>query len=505
MTRMSGVTLATRSFNSDDQALFARLSGDYNPIHMDPLVARRTQAGALVVHGIHAVLWTLDKLVQSGAVTGRFASLKVQFTKFIYVGSTVHLKLRRRDDKSIRAELVVDGLTTTTLFLTLGRPNEPSWNDLPANATLIIATDAPVTFVRLDDIRKFSGWMDVAGPIEHVARQFPHIASTIGPHPTSAIALLSRLVGMICPGLHSLFAAFAIELVDCQRHQDRVEFRCTGTDERFRMVRMNVCGAGVSGSVQAFLRWPPIAQASLTDIAKVVAPTEFAGSTALIIGGSRGLGSLTAKVIAAGGGRLILTYATGRSDAAQLIEEIHGQVGRDVCRAIPYDARQSAADQLGLLNADVTHLYYFATGPIARQKEDLFVTSLFDEFTQVYVKGFYDCCEFVSARGSRKLTAYYPSSIFVENSPPGMTEYSMAKMAGEMLCENMNRANSGIHVLTSRLPRLLTDQTATVSPGKNADPFEVMLPIIRRVQKSGSNQLDLAGPGQLMRTVFDTS
>src|SRR5262249_96862 len=157
---------------------------------------------------------------------------------------------------------------------------------------------------------------------EYVAQQFPHVTATIGPHATAAIALLSRLVGMICPGLHSIFAAFAIELIDCPQHQDRLEFHCDGIDERFRMIRMNVRGAGRNGSVQAFLRWPPIAQVSVGDIAKIVAPAEFVGSTALIIGGSRGLGALTAKVIAAGGGRVFLTYATGRSDAAQLVEEI---------------------------------------------------------------------------------------------------------------------------------------------------------------------------------------
>jgi len=41
-----------------------------------------------------------------------------------------------------------------------------------------------------------------------------------------------------------------------------------------------------------------------------------------------------------------------------------------------------------------------------------------------------------------------------------MTEYRMAKIAGEMLCTSMNRA--GVHIIVSRLPRLLTDQTATV-------------------------------------------
>ena len=57
-----------------------------------------------------------------------------------------------------------------------------------------------------------------------------------------------------------------------------------------------------------------------------------------------------------------------------------------------YDVHEEAAAQLKALGAAVTHLYYFATSNIARQKESQFVSSLFEEFVQMYVKGFYDCC-----------------------------------------------------------------------------------------------------------------
>ena len=66
---------------------------------------------------------------------------------------------------------------------------------------------------------------------------------------------------------------------------------------------------------------------------KIVGPTEFAGSTALIVGGSRGLGALTAKILAAGGGKVIITYATGRADAEDLTEEIRSQTANDICHA----------------------------------------------------------------------------------------------------------------------------------------------------------------------------
>jgi acyl dehydratase len=482
---MPGITLASRTFDTDGQTLFARLSGDFNPIHLDPIAARRTQAGAVVVHGIHAILWALDKLVELGALTDEILSLKVQFTNFIYVGSKVDLKLLDREGKSIRAELVLGGLTTASLIVAFGTPKETNGIEFPGIALKTGAADQPANYVRVEQMAELGGWMDVVGPAKQVERYFPYAVSAIGAHRTTAIVLLSRLVGMICPGLHSLFAAFSVELVDSSSNPNRIGFQVSGTDERFRMIRMNVAGAGVCGSVQAFLRWPPIAQASLSDIMKIVTSTEFAGSTTLIIGGSRGLGALTAKVLAAGGGNVILSYATGRTDAEHLAEEIRSQIANGTCHAIQYDIHQDAATQLKTLGTDISHLYYFATGTIARQKEGLFVMSLFEEFIKMYVRGFYDCCRFLGERGSQTLTAFYPSSIFVESHPPAMTEYSMAKMAGEILCANMNRAGGRVQVIVSRLPRLLTDQTATVLPVESGDPLKVMLPVIRKVQFSG--------------------
>jgi len=58
------MSLAERVFTETDQKRFASVSGDYNPMHMDALQARRTQAGAPVVHGINLFLWALDSFAQ---------------------------------------------------------------------------------------------------------------------------------------------------------------------------------------------------------------------------------------------------------------------------------------------------------------------------------------------------------------------------------------------------------------------------------------------------------
>ena len=371
---MPSITLASRTFDSNGQVLFARLTGDFNPIHMDPIAARRTQAGTVVVHGIHAILWALDKLVEIGTITEQIVSLKVQFTNFIHVGSQLELKLLGRDEKSIQAELSIGRLRTATLIATFGTRDRIGEIELPDNAPEFGPASQPVNFGRLEEMANLRGSMDIVGPADKIQQYFPYASSAIGSSRVAAIARLSTLVGMICPGLHSLFGGFAVELVDNLRNQDRVGFQVSGTDDRFGMVRMRISGAGIRGSVQALLRSPPISQASLSAIMNIVSPKEFAGSTALIIGGSRGLGALTAKILAAGGGKVIVTYATGQEDAEALTAEIRSQTATDICHTFQYDSNQEAAAQLKNLKASVTHLYYFATGKIARQKDGLFET-----------------------------------------------------------------------------------------------------------------------------------
>ena len=41
-----------KRFSPTDQSTFAKLSGDYNPIHIDEVAARRLLFGAPVVHGV---------------------------------------------------------------------------------------------------------------------------------------------------------------------------------------------------------------------------------------------------------------------------------------------------------------------------------------------------------------------------------------------------------------------------------------------------------------------
>jgi NAD(P)-dependent dehydrogenase (short-subunit alcohol dehydrogenase family)/acyl dehydratase len=475
--------LASRCFGMADQLLFTELSGDHNPMHIDAIAARRTQAGAPVVHGVHAVLWALEHIVQEGLAGTDLCSIGVQFRKFMYLDQPAELALVRNDHQTIKAELSCGGLVAVTLHLRKGPRKVDDAvvaDDLPPASTLANLPNAP----ELQELAGLSGWIGPCGPPNDLARTFPHLARALGTDNVEQLALLSRLVGMICPGLHSIFSSFAIDLVHPGPRRMGLGFKASGADPRYRLVKMAVAGRGIAGTASAFVRQPPVEAPPMRLISAAVGPRDFSGACALIVGGSRGLGAVTAKAIAAGGGRVVVTYARGREDAHKLAEEINAARRETACTILPYDSTQSAARQLADLTDEVDQLYYFATPAIFRQRSDVFDARLFRVFNSVYVDGFYDVCRFVRAQSrAQVLSVLYPSSIFVEKRPPGFTEYSMAKIAGETLCADMMQHVPGLRILVSRLPRVQTDQTAAIAQADNADPLPIMLPLLREVHR----------------------
>jgi nucleoside-diphosphate-sugar epimerase len=111
----------------------------------------------------------------------------------------------------------------------------------------------------------------------------------------------------------------------------------------------------------------------------------------------------------------------------------------------------------------------------------MFTPGLWEQFTRFYINGFYSLCMALRLRKGKELSVFYPSSVYVSERPRGTLEYSMAKAAGELLCAEMNRFGGGIRIVARRLPRVLTDQTASVMSLQHSDAVQVLLPIIREM------------------------
>ena len=470
-------------FDTDGQASFASVSGDFNPMHMDALEARRTQAGAPLVHGVHALLWLLDALAERQAGLPRAASLQVRFQRMIYVGDRAQGEILSVSSSELRARILAGGAQAVGISMGFGTGRERGSPPRIAGAGEALLSPPTVPCdISLDEMAGRRGRLSFATAPERVARMFPHAARHWGPRRIAALACSSCLVGMVVPGRHSLFGGLDVNVCDDGMAADELKFAVESVDERFRLVRLSVLGGGLVGSLTTSSRPPPVAQPRMAVVATKVSPAEFRDSTALVIGGSRGLGELTAKLIAAGGGRVIVTYASGAADAAAVACEIREAGG--YCRTSRYDVRESPVPQLAALGDSPTHVYYFATPTIARRKAGVCDLQRLQEFNSFYVGGFLELVLACAGARPEGVKVFYPSTVYVESRPTELTEYAMAKAAGEILCADLNTHLGGVRVLVRRLPRVPTDQTSSLLPLETADALEVMLPIVREMHRA---------------------
>lgn len=473
--------IATRTFALRDLIAFGQLSGDRNPLHIDPLAARRTQFGACAVHGVHMLLWALDKLAGYCRLDN-FGALRVRFSQPVLVGEKLDLGIVRESDAELRAEVIVQGTVCVALTLRRTDGRQPSVAECAVKPPSREWPAEPVS-VDIDSMKAVAGLLSFARDPAEIAIAFPALAQAIGPMRVAAFACITRLVGMVCPGLHSIFGGLDVLFTETEA-PPYLHYRVDKIDTRFRTVQLGVWGGGLTGTVDAFVRHPPVMQPTMADLVGVLPADIFAGTWTLVIGGSRGLGEVAAKLIASGGGHVVITYSVGRADSERVAADIGAAGGR--AELWQMDVRKPLAAQLGGLSITPTYACHFATPQIARRRAELFSDALLGEFLRFYVASFGELCSWLSSLGGSGKAVLYPSSVYVDARPKGLTEYAMAKAAGEILCADLGRSMRGLSIVATRLPRILTDQTATLMIGSSAAAVEALLPAIREMASRSS-------------------
>ncbi len=132
---MDPSTLASRRFNLADQERFANISGDRNPMHLDPILARRTQAGAPVVHGVHLLLWALDAFAANHPGPPRLRSFRARFNRFVYVEDSAKAVLAHRQLESVRLNVCVTGAPMMLVEIHFGDPRADTIDLLTSDRT----------------------------------------------------------------------------------------------------------------------------------------------------------------------------------------------------------------------------------------------------------------------------------------------------------------------------------------------------------------------------------
>jgi hypothetical protein len=468
--------MPTRIFTRRDQADFAKLSGDNNPVHLDEMAARRLLFGRTVVHGMHLLLCSLDGWFQQNRAPATIKSLRVHFMKPVGLEEPVQFACQAEKSGRVKMEVTANGsLCAKVIF---------EWSDVQPTSSIQIPSQFPLQRppedVPVAQLAAKKSRLNLYLEAGFFTTTFPHLAKFASPSLAATLLATTRLVGVECPGLHSVYSELSLT-ADASEQQPIMTYEVTTFAERYGQVCMKIAAPELSGEIKALVRPPPQRQPSYAACRTGVGGFDFSGQRALVIGGSRGLGEITAKILCAGGADTMLTYHSGLDDATRVAHEITGQGGQVDC--IRYDVLNPAVDDLRTRNPGwaPTHLYYFATPFISPSVKGKFSPALFDKFCNYYVSGFANTVNLFRPFGLRNV--FYPSTAYLDDIPPNMVEYASAKAAGETLCAFYQKEFQEMAFFTSRLPRMATDQTAGLPMAQNADALPVLIQALGQFRK----------------------
>lgn len=460
--------LGTHTFCADDLQWFAGASGDYNPIHVDPVAARRLIAGTQVVHGMFTLLSALDFYYRSH--THAPQRIKAYFQKPVLVGDAVQFFFESIENETrVFVRNDTEEVASIRLIGTGTMITTPAANVRPDK-------DAVKNYA-FTELKDHSGIIPVTAAHEDLEQHFSHVAGVLGGYPVAAIMAFSRIIGMECPGLHSLFTG--LDVTFSEPDATPIEWRVSRHLSPYAPIQVQVEGGGVYASLDAFVRPAPVAQASISDVQKIMDANACRGQRALIIGGSRGLGELVAKCVVAGGGDVCITYAHGKDDALALENALiaHGSS----CDSAQLDVMQLYGFEALLDRFKPTHIYYFATTRI-RNNAAPYNQALYEAYEAVYVEAFSQVARAAASSTTLPVRIFYPSTVFVDDTPKGFAEYADAKKAGEEQCRILEAENPNLHILIKRLPRMKTDQTASLMPVSAKPALQEMQQVVIQMQ-----------------------
>ena len=464
-----------RVFTSDDQLAFAKLSGDYNPLHLDPVLARRLLFGRQVVHGLHALLWSLNYHLKSRTQPLDLRTVKANFQAGIGVGQTVRCMVTRQDECQVAFQLETDSTPAAWIDITWVPLRHQRTDKLP----MMSAEPEKCRERSIDEVAVASGNIALFFDDVLAGGLFPNLIRLLPPMQLAALLATTRLVGMECPGYHSIYSSLNLVFFSDSTGVSNLNYHVSDCNKRMALVSMDVEIPGGKGQVKAFLRPKPQMQAAFTDVCRQVESEEFSAQRALIVGGSRGLGEVSAKILAAGGAEVILTYYRGEQDVRRIVEEIVSHGANADC--LPLNVLEpllGLPDRIANLSKAL-YLYYFATPFIFGAVKGKFSSRRFATFSEYYVTGFLRTVQALAEPTTGLQKVFYPSSAAIDELPLDMGEYAAAKMAGEIVCDFLQKVHPGLAIHKPRLPRIATDQTVSLLPVNNQEPVSVLLNNLR--------------------------
>jgi len=435
-----------KTFKLEDGKLFSKLSGDYNPIHIDENYSKNSIYNNPIIHGCNLVFQSLIILDKELFDFIRFSRLKSEFFKPTYYNEKVTFIVNKKDfnividiyqSKILKSKVILENVfydKKINELIDIKKFNNKfevtTIDNIKVNENIFIDLNSGTDYQKLKNINDFI---------------------------QSYLFAISRLVGMKIPGLNSILYNFEINLLNNILKSDKLNCKITNIDKRFSSVDLNLNNDSCDINLKAFYRPTNVKQLSYKEVTNYVENKNFKNNffrnkTVLILGGSKGLGNLLHKIILSIGiKKIIVSYHKTKN----VLEE---NKKFDNLEIINFDVENDKLNDELIRDIDI--IFYFVT-PIISGEENIFNSELFNKFNKYYVEKFYNLVTSV-INVNNKCEFFFPSSEAINTKPKIWKEYYLSKINAENISDFLNKTlNAKIKYV--RFPKLLTDQTNTIS------------------------------------------
>ncbi|MGB7757999.1 MAG: SDR family oxidoreductase [Salinisphaera sp.] len=489
---------------------FAELTGDCSSLHTDEAFARRTRFRQRPAHGMLAVmaLAALARL-EAGPASVRLESIQGHFREPIWTRDRLLLRVQVESDGDARRFNAswTHAVRGTELAVASGR----YWPVARGRdqSSGVAAPAEPPRFEELDpDLETLEGRSETIGftvdpgllerfESELLVAMGLECGSVLSPE-LLAVMMLSPMSGMRLPGRRGASLRFALDFtaaIECGQY-----CTLTGTVRRVQLgvglvstdLVLQVAGSPVAtGSAEAVLTGIPTAMPSPAEIASTSVDMGIKGRIALVVGGSRGVGEVTAKFLALLGASVALTYHRGAADAEHIIEAIRAAGGTASCFACDVRSAEQVATMVAAVSDEFGGIDMVVNCFVGRFDPSPAMANHWDgylEELEISVKGVHNVCSAVvpvmQARGAGKIVNF--SATAVHNPMSGQSRHATAKGAVEAYTRNLAkeliRSNIQVNLvipnmietdLLASVPRTFRDRLAAARDyGRHVQPTE---------------------------------
>lgn len=448
--------------NEQRQLDFAKLSNDFNPIHVDSLYAWRSMFGKQLVHGIHQVLICLEDLAKN--INEKIFISKIS-AKFEYpAGVNEIISIDNINFSETYSEYVIKnerGLTLTTIKVNY---KKKSFNDVKfKRIDYSMSPLEPTNFAKENLVEPL--YYDKT----FFKELFTYSSFYVSPVNLAVLLASTRIVGMKYPGLNSIYNAFTFEFNENANLSNSIHYSVSDKHITLNMLNIKLDDTFIHGQIKAFIRPVAPKYKTLKELNGLLPVNSFKNQRALIIGGTRGIGLQCLRLLASAGASTMFTYFKNSNEADKIVEEFANESINT--NYLQVDVSNLSKESLETIKAfNPTSIYYFATPKILNNNSNL-DENLLQKFISYYVIGLDKIL--VNLKSEIKPLIFVPSTVYLDEKPTNLSEYIIAKSASEMFLKLLEK--KGYKIYNPRFPKVSTEQTMSLFKQKTVEPEEVLL------------------------------